>query len=154
MAWIVIRVRGTIHSRHDIAETLRLLHLTRANHATIVPETASLKGMLTKVQGYVTWGEAAPETVERLLRERGVTESGGPITDGALQDIPGAALRSVPELTRAVVASGLAAARGVRPLLRLKAPRGGWRSTKRPFGLGGALGYRGRAVNDLAQRML
>lgn len=154
MAWIVIRVRGTIHARHDIVETLRLLHLTRANHATVVPETASLRGMLTRVQGYVTWGEAAPETVDRLLRERGETDGGRPITDAALQEIPGSVLRTIPELTRAVVGAGLVGARGVRPLFRLRAPRGGWRSTKKPFGLGGSLGYRGRAVNELAQRML
>jgi large subunit ribosomal protein L30 len=43
---------------------------------------------------------------------------------------------------------------GLKPLIRLKAPKGGWRSTKKPFALGGALGYRGRAINELAKRML
>ena len=51
MAWMVIRVRGTIHARHDIIETLDFLHLTRPNHATVLPEAASFKGMLVKVQG-------------------------------------------------------------------------------------------------------
>ena len=70
MAWMVVRVRGTIHARHDIVETLQFLHLTRPNHATVLPEAASFQGMLTKVQGYVTWGEAEPETVGLLLQER------------------------------------------------------------------------------------
>ena len=43
---------------------------------------------------------------------------------------------------------------GLNPLFRLKAPKGGWRSTKRAYSLGGALGYRGRAINDLVRRMV
>ncbi|HUJ77604.1 MAG TPA: uL30 family ribosomal protein, partial [Thermoplasmata archaeon] len=64
MTWMVIRVRGSIHARSDIVETLHALHLTRPNHATIVPEASSISGMLNRVQGYVTWGEADPDTVE------------------------------------------------------------------------------------------
>lgn len=146
MAWMVIRVRGTIHARHDILQTLDHLHLTRPNHATVVPEAAEFKGMLTKVQGYVTWGEAEPETVGLLLQQRGVTPEGRPIAEATESDLPG--------LARRVLTQGLTRTPEVRPLFRLKAPKGGWRSTKRPFALGGALGYRGRAINDLARRML
>lgn len=152
MAWMVIRVRGTIHARHDIIETLDMLHLTRPNHATVLPEAASFQGMLTKVQGYVTWGEAEPDTVTLLLKERGVTAEGQHLADADLSNVVHS--KDLNELTRAVLAQGLMRAHGVRPLFRLKAPKGGWRSTKRPFALGGALGYRGRAINDLARKML
>lgn len=146
MAWMVIRVRGGIHARHDILQTLANLHLTRPNHATVLPEAANMRGMLTKVQGYVTWGEAEPETVERLLAERGVNEAGAKL--GAAKD-----RLDLPAVAKTVVAQGMLAVPGVRPLFRLKAPKGGWRSTKKPFALGGALGYRGRAINELARRM-
>jgi large subunit ribosomal protein L30 len=152
MAWMVVRVRGTVHAKHEIVETLRYLHLTRANHATVVPEGPVYRGMLIRTQGYITWGEADPDTVGLLLRERGVTTSGAKVSVTTLgTEIPE---KDLPELTRTVLTGGLAPARGLRPLFRLKAPKGGWRSTKKPFGLGGALGYRGKAINDLVRRMV
>ena len=151
MAWVVIRVRGTIHARHDIVQTLDELHLTRPNHATVVPEAEAYRGMLSKVQGYVTWGEAEPETVGLLLRERGETSDGRRLDEKTIADV--LPKGSNGDLTRRVLSDGLRI-RGIRPLLRLKAPKGGWRSTKKPFSLGGALGYRGRAINDLAKRMV
>jgi len=152
MAWMIVRVRGSLHARHDVVETLQFLHLTRPNHATVVPEVPSVRGMLTKVQGYVTWGEAEPETVSLLLKERGETAAGSRLTDEAVAEIaPG---KDLPALTRSVAEQGLAHVRGLKPLFRLKAPKGGWRSTKKPFTLGGALGYRGRSINELVRRMI
>jgi len=105
--------------------------------------------MLTKVQGYVTWGEAEPATVELLLKERGETVEGRKLgSEGDGTKTP------VPDLARAVSEKGFPATRELRPLFRLRAPKGGWRSTKKPFALGGALGYRGRAVNDLVRKMI
>jgi large subunit ribosomal protein L30 len=152
MAWMVVRVRGSIHARHDIVETLQFLHLTRPNHATVVPEAAAYRGMLNKVQGYVTWGEAEPETVGLLLEQRGETVGGHTITASVLGDELRA--KDMGELTRSIAEKGLPSVAGLRPLFRLRAPKGGWRSTKKPFSLGGALGYRGRSINDLARRML
>ena len=152
MAWMIVRVRGSIHARHDVDETLRFLHLTRANHATVVPEVPSMRGMLSKVQGYVTWGEAEPDTVSLLLTQRGETMMGARLTPESVADIaPG---QDLPAITRSVAEQGLTHVRGLKPLFRLKAPKGGWRSTKKPFALGGALGYRGRAINDLVRRMI
>ena len=104
--------------------------------------------MLTKVQGYVTWGEAEPATVQLLLQERGESSMGTRLnaSNGSGPDVAA--------LARSVASEGLLHQRGVRPILRLRAPKGGWRSTKKPFTLGGALGYRGRSINDLAKRML
>lgn len=145
MSWIVVRVRGTIHTKHEISETLSFLHLTRANHATVVPESPSYRGMLSRVQGYVTWGEAQPETVRLLLEQRGTTTEGARVA------------ASAPEfnaLADSVTQEGIVRSEQIRPLFRLKAPRGGWRSTKRAYGRGGALGYRGSAINELVRRMV
>ena len=152
MAWMVVRVRGTIHARHDVLETLQFLHLTRPNHATILPEAASFRGMIHQVQGYVTWGEAEPATVDLLLRERGETVDGARVTDATVSSALHA--KDVPEVARAVSEHGFTTVSGLRPRFRLKAPKGGWRSTKKPYSLGGALGYRGRAINDLVRRMV
>ena len=152
MTWMIVRVRGTVHARHDIVETLRYLHLTRPNHATVLPEVPSVRGMLTTVQGYVTWGEAEPETVSLLLQERGETVDGFRLTAESVGDLtPG---KDLSALTQSVAERGLTEVPGLRPLFRLRAPKGGWRSTKKSFTLGGALGYRGRAINQLVRKML
>jgi len=152
MTWMIVRVRGTIHARRDIVETLRFLHLTRPNHATVVPEAPSFRGMLTTVQGYVTWGEADPATVGLLLEQRGETAQGHRLTAATVGEVGKDA--QLPELARSVAEHGLPTVKGLQPLFRLKAPKGGWRSTKKPFAHGGALGYRGRAINDLVRRMV
>ena len=46
MAYVVIRVRGIPDVNRDIAHTMDLLGLNRVNHAVVVPETDSIKGML------------------------------------------------------------------------------------------------------------
>jgi large subunit ribosomal protein L30 len=148
MTWVVVRVRGSIHAKHEIVETLKFLHLTRANHATVIPEEPSFRGMLARVQGYVTWGETDAATVGLLLETRGRTPDGQPLTAAT------APKTEIGPLAQAIVEHGLPRADGVRPLFRLKAPKGGWRSTKKPFALGGALGYRGAAINDLVRRMV
>jgi large subunit ribosomal protein L30 len=150
MAWMIIRVRGSIHAKHDIVQTLESLHLTRANHATVVPESPAFRGMITKVNGYVTWGEADAKTVAELLGARGQRPGGGLLTEG-----PDGAVATLPDgLAERIGKNGIYGEPAVRPLFRLKPPRGGWRSTKKPFTLGGALGYRGAAINDLARKML
>jgi large subunit ribosomal protein L30 len=150
MSWMIVRVRGTIHARRDVTETLRFLHLTRPNHATVVPEEASYRGMITKVQGYVTWGEADGATVGRLLETRGELTDGRRVSPETLSE----AGHDLAALAKEVTGHGLPTAPGLKPLFRLKAPRGGWRSTKKPFARGGALGYRGEKINELVQRML
>lgn len=148
MVWIVVRVRGGIHSRQDIRRTLEELHLTRANHATVVPEEPAFRGMLMATQGYVTWGEAEPQTLEQLLLARGKTRAGGQLT------APGKGASPTSELVASVLRSGLARVTELKPLVRLTPPKGGWKSTKKPYSLGGALGYRGRAINDLVKQMI
>jgi large subunit ribosomal protein L30 len=141
MTWMIIRVRGGVHANRQIVATLADLHLSRPNHATVVPEEPAFRGMITKVEGYVTWGEADPTTVELLLKERG----------RARRDVTGMGPAPTAEQ---VATTGLARAGGWKPMFRLHPPKGGWRSTKKTFARGGALGYRGAAINDLARRMM
>jgi len=148
MAWMVVRVRGSIHAREDIVDTLRFLHLSRPNHVTVLPEEPSFRGMLSKVQGYVTWGEAEAETVQVLLAARGETRTGVRLS-APKKDTP-----PVAELATSVLGGGLARVKTLKPLVRLTPPKGGWKSTKKPYSLGGALGYRGRAINDLVKKMI
>jgi len=139
MTWAVVRVRGPINVKPKARETMRLLRLNRVNHCVMVPEDATHLGMLRQVKDYVTWGEADAETAKPLgkaaLKEGGFTT----VKAFAKKVAAGKArLRDVP---------------GLKPVLRLHPPRKGWEGIKRSFTEGGALGYRGDAINALLRRM-
>jgi len=65
-----IRVRGSVDVTPDIKRTLELLRLDRVNHMVLVGE--GQRGMLSKVQFYITFGEIDAEsfitkTIYKLL---------------------------------------------------------------------------------------
>jgi len=152
---IVVRVAGRAGIRIDVKDTLKLLHLTRANHATILPSTPSYLGMLQKVKDYVTWGEGTPETVSLLLRHRGEFSGGTKLTEKELAERSN--YTSVDDLAEALCSGTvhLKDVRGLKPVFRLHPPRGGFKgSRKRAFTAGGELGYRGEAITDLLSSMM
>lgn len=154
MTFAVVRVRGGIRTSRDVKETLRLLRLTRQNHLVFVPEDASHRGMLQKVKDYVTWGEVDAETIAEVLALRGRLSGGRPLTDEAVR--ARTEFKSTRELAAALAESRAAISRlgGIKPVIRLHPPRGGYEGTKRPFRDGGSLGYRGRDICSLVRSML
>lgn len=140
MTWAVVRVRGGIHAEVSLKETMRHLHLTRQNHVVLLPEREELLGMIHKVQGYVTWGPVNPATVEALLRARAFTEDGQKLDASKVPASSGA--KDLKGLSELVAKQGSLGVPGIKPLFRLHPPKGGWRSTKKPYTLGGALGFR------------
>ena len=66
-----IRVRGRTGIRKDIEDTLKMLKLTRINHAVIIEDNPSYKGMLQKAKDYITWGEVDADSVTSLISKRG-----------------------------------------------------------------------------------
>lgn len=140
MTWAVVRVRGSCHAEVSLQETMAHLHLTRQNHAVLLPERDELLGMIHKVQGYVTWGPVSPPTVEALLRSRAMTLDGARLD--AAKVPPSSGAKDLKGLSDLVVKKGSLGVPGMKPLFRLHPPKGGWRSTKKPYSLGGALGFR------------
>ncbi len=150
----VIRVRGRTGVRRDIADTLKMLNLTRVNHCVLIPDTPAYRGMLKKVKDYVTWGEIDESTAARLIRVRGRLYGDKPITDEYIKENLG--YENIEEFAKALVA-GKALYKDipdVKPVFRLHPPLKGWEKTKRHFTEGGALGYRGEKINELILRML
>lgn len=154
MSLAVIRVRGTVNIRRDVRETLRMLHLTRPNHCVIIPPRETYRGMLQKAKDYITWGEVKPEVLKELLTHRGRLAGNRPLTEEYVKDVLG--YKSFGDLARAIVKGEVefTKLKDVKPVLRLSPPRKGYRGIKRPYSNGGALGYRGEAINDLLMRML
>lgn len=151
----VIRIRGSVGIRSKVEETLKMLRLTKVNHAVIVPDVPSYSGMLQMVKDYVTWGEVSLDTVKLLLRQRGVLYGGRKLTDHLVKDKLGYA--SIDELAGAIhgLEVMLQDIHNLKPIFRLHPPKGGFRRTKRrPFRSSGETGYRGEAINKLLAQMI
>lgn len=122
----VIMVRGLIGIDKKKRDTLVMLRLYRKNYCVVLDNTPSITGMLKKVKDYVTWGEIDDETL-KLLREK-----------------------------REEKTKNKEGKETVKPFFRLSPPRGGFerKGIKKPFNVGGALGYRRAKINELIKRMV
>ena len=152
---LVLRLRGDVDVRDEIRQTLKLLRLHKVNHATLIDRSESYKGMLQKVKDYATWGEISVETLEKLLIKRGRATGNKPINDKYV--IGNSKFSSVKKFTEALSASkaSIEDLHGLKPVFRLNSPRGGfdWKK-KRAFKEGGELGYRGKDINRLLEKMI
>lgn len=154
MAYVVIRVRGIPDVNRDIAHTMDLLGLNRVNHAVVVPETDSIKGMLQKAKDYITWGEVDQETLAAMIRARGRVAGDDSVTDDYLKEK--SEFATVEDMAKAIIENDyrMKDVDGAKPVFRLHPPVKGYEGNKRSFQNGGALGYRGAKINDLINRML
>jgi len=154
MSFAVVRVRGHVNIRREIKDTMQMLHLTRVNHLVFVPRNPDFVGMLNKAKDYITWGEVQPEVLAKLLLRRGRAEGDKPLDDAYVK--ANSKFTSVWDFAQAIARgeAGLSAVKGVKPMLRLQPPRKGYEGIKRSYKDGGALGYRGTAINELLARMM
>jgi large subunit ribosomal protein L30 len=155
VTFAVVRVRGTLRVKPDIKETLRLLRLNKVNHCVVIPESPEYRGMLLKAKDYITWGEVDAETLTSLLKDRSEMTGAGGLTDKTVKK--NTDYKDLGELSTAV-SEGMFDHRkieGLNPVFRLNPPRkGGYEGIKRAYNVGGALGYRGKDINKLLQRMI
>jgi large subunit ribosomal protein L30 len=154
MSFAVLRLRGKGDLRRDVKDTLRMLHLTRQNHCSILPQEPTVRGMLQLVKDHVTWGEIDAEVLARLLLKRGRQVGDRPIDDAFVK--AHSKFKSIWDLSQALAKgeARLSEVRELRPMVRLPPPRKGYRGIKRGYPDGGDLGYRGKAINELLLRML
>lgn len=150
-----IRIHGKMKIKKDIASALHMLHLYKQNSCIILPPTPSYTGMLIKLKDYITWGELDKETCLFLLQKRGKLAGNKPLTESYLQEKIG--LNFV-QFTDVIFnfEKGLKDVPGLKPFFRLSPPRHGFgtKGIKKPFSLGGTLGYRKDKINDLIKSML
>ena len=155
MTFAVVRVRGTLRVKPKIKETLKYLRLNKVNHCIIIPETPEYKGMLQRAKDYITWGEVEADTVASLLKDRSEVEENQRMTDKYVKK--NTDFKDLNELSIAVSEGTFSHRKieGLNPVFRLNPPRkGGYEGIKRAFTIGGALGYRGKEINKLLQRMI
>lgn len=150
----VIRVRGVSDVFREIKDTLKMLHLSRNCHATLLDDRSSYVGMLRKAQNYVTWGEVSLENIVLLLQRRGRVAGNKKLTGEYIKEIGYESLEDLAEtIHKGQVEFGKLP--NVKPVFRLHPPKKGFRGkVKRSFAAGGVTGYRGEAINDLIKRMV
>ena len=150
----VIRVRGQPDVKSDIRRTMEMMNLTRVNHCVLVPENDVMKGMLQKAKDYVTWGEVDEETLTEMIRIRGRLAGDITITDEYLN--ANTEFATVADMAKAMINSDyrMKDVESAKAVFRLHPPAKGYEGIKRSYRNGGALGYRGKAINDLIARML
>jgi large subunit ribosomal protein L30 len=151
--YAVVQVRGVVNTRQDIKDTLKMLRLHHINHCVLVADTPENLGMIRKVKDYVAYGEVDAMTIETLLRTRGRVVGDTVLTDEYIKS--NSTYSGITELAKALAGGELKLRDipGVKPVLRLHPPRKGYKTTKRPFIQGGALGYYGQEINTLLYKM-
>ena len=151
---VAVQVRGTISAQREARETLDLLHLGNTNHAVLVDNRPAFVGMLRQVQAYVTWGEASPEIVTKMLQTRGRLLGDKKLTDEYAEKV---GYKSLSALAEAVAGCKVEYWKlpDVQVVFKLPPPTKGYKGkTKKSFRAGGEAGYRGEAINELVKRMI
>ena len=136
-----IRVRGRTQINSKVESTLRMLRLYKNNYCSLVLNTPNYVGMLKKIKDYITWGEIDDETFELLVDKRAEP------FNGREED----SKNKIKYNDYMVVHN-----KKIKKYFRLSPPRKGFerKGLKYSYQNGGALGYRGKYINDLIKRML
>jgi large subunit ribosomal protein L30 len=152
MAYLVVRIKGTVNIPRWAQTTLDGLNLDRRFRATIVPESEEYLGMLRRVKEEVAWKKADAGIVKELLEKRGRKTGYKPITKS---DLP-KEYKSMDDLATAIAGDKVAISKleGIKPWFALGPPKGGFkRKTKTQYAQNGVLGGDGELV-EIVKRML
>lgn len=149
----VVRVRGRVNVNKKIEGTMEFLHLKYKNNCNVVDDTPNYRGMLQKAKDYITFGEIEKETFRELLIKRGRLIGDKRVTDESFKP----KFNSIAEFIDAFF-EGKVKLKEVNLKLpfRLAPPSKGFekKGIKKPYTLGGALGNRGKDINELLLRMI
>ena len=151
----IVQLRGEVNRHTSVDDTLSMLNLHSTNHLTIVPDTDAYRGMITKVNDFVAWGEPDADVLEGVLAKRAEP------LEGRQSDVDEDWIAEHTEYDDfAALADALLdeettlREQGLSPTLRLHPPRGGHKGIKHPATDGGQLGkHTTEEINDLLTSM-
>jgi large subunit ribosomal protein L30 len=137
----VIRLRGLVNTRKDMADTLKLLRLHRKMHCILVSEDDIVaKGMIHKAKDRITWGEIDDDVLKMLIEKRGRKEGNVKLTKQEAEDV----YKKIKEGKDT----------GIKPVFRLTPPSKGFKYSIKDQYPKGEIGYRGKEINELLKRMI
>ncbi|MDP3918899.1 MAG: 50S ribosomal protein L30 [Nanoarchaeota archaeon] len=151
----VIRIRGRIGVTKKVNDTMSMMRLYKQNGCIIVPNTPVYVGMIRKAKDYITWGEVNEETLTLLLQKRGKIVGNKDLTEEYLKENIKMDLKGfVKEILEGK--KSIKDVPGIKPYFRLMPPAKGFerQGIKKPFSMGGALGYRKDKINELIIKMI
>ena len=151
--YFVVQVRGVVNTRREIKDTLKMLRLHHINHCVLIPETPAYMGMIRKVKDYVAYGVAEADVLATVLESRGRLTAYEKLTDAYVKE--NSQYADIESFAKAICAgeAEITDLPGLKPVLRLHPPRKGYKSIKRTYQQGGALGNYGAEINGLVYRM-
>ena len=151
----IIRIRGETGVMKKSRYTMNILRLYKKNYCIIIKNSPAYIGFLHRIKDYVTWGEIDKSTFRDLLEKRGRINSNKPVTEKYLMEKTNQSFSEFVEdfFTDKKEIKDIP---GLKTFFRLNPPIKGFgrKGIKKPFSLGGALGYRKEKINDLIKRML
>ncbi|MFC4249453.1 50S ribosomal protein L30 [Natribaculum luteum] len=151
----IVQLRGEVDRSGAVDDTLDMLNVPKVNHATVVPDTDAYRGMITKVNDYVAYGEPSADVLETVLTKRAEP------LEGRQSDVDEEWLAEntdyddFADLAEALLAEETTLReQGLSPTLRLHPPRGGHDGIKHPTVEGGQLGkHTTEEINALLDSM-
>ncbi len=152
----IVQIRGTLRVKKKVKDTLKMLNLHKKNSCSIISsKNNAAVGMLKIVKDYVTWGELDKETFVELLKNRGKLPGKKLLTEEYLKEKLKTDINTFAE-DFINLKKNIKDIPGLKPYFRLKPPVKGFEKggIKKPFSLGGVLGYRKEKINDLIKRMI
>ena len=152
MAYLVVRMRGTVNVPYWANTTLQSLNLVKKFRATIVPESDEYSGMLDRIRQLVAWCRVDNETVKDLLDKKGRKTASQPLKK---TDLP-KEYDSLDKLASDIANDAVIFSRlnGIKPWFALNPPRGGFKkSIKKQVPQNGMLGEN-KLLIDLVNKMM
>ncbi|HMG38621.1 MAG TPA: 50S ribosomal protein L30 [Nitrososphaeraceae archaeon] len=153
MAFLVVRMRGTVNVPFWALTTLQNLYLNKRFSATLVPETSDYLGMLRKIKEWVAWSRADSEIVKTLIEKRGkkITQ-----LDSQKESKKKDEYKGIDELVNVIVNDKIKFSdqSNIKPWFSLNPPRGGFKKkSKKQFTDGGILGNN-KDLLEIVKRMV
>jgi large subunit ribosomal protein L30 len=153
MAYLVVRIRGTVNIPAWAQTTLDSLNLAKKFRATIIAENSETLGMLRKVKDIVAWTSVDASFIKELLEKKGRKNGYKPIRDSDLPE----EYKNIEELAVAIAenkVTTLSKLKSIKPWFALAPPRGGFRrKTKTQYSQKGILGENQELI-QLVKNML
>ncbi len=152
MVFAVIRIRSPRNKSQRMENALKSMRMNKVNHCTLIPQDEIHKGGLKKIKDIVTWGEIDKDTLVSLLKHN--SNINGTLTDeymsksteyDSIEEFSEKLLNGEAEITEVP---------DLKNMFALHPPRGGFKSVKKPYKTGGSLGYRGKSINKILEKML
>ncbi len=154
MAFLVVRMRGTVNVPFWALTTLKNLYLNKKFSATLVPETSDYLGMLRKINQWVAWSKADSDIVKTLIEKRGKKKT--PKLDTQKESERKDEYKGIDELVNVIVNDKIKFSdqNSIKPWFSLNPPKGGFkRKSKKQFSDGGILGNN-KDLLEIVKRMV